>query len=413
MARQKAKKNKRNQQRQLYRYIAYNRRNKQVTGTIQAISEQDAITHLEARGLIVTSIKQTKVSKLHMLKPNELYFFAYNLANFIQTGFPITEALELLSSKSLNRNFEQIILDTIEGINNGLSISEAMQATGCFPKLFVAFIQAGENTGRLDEALSNVAFFYETQIEVNSKFRNAMIYPMLLSVIALGIIFLYVFYVVPSLADVYGQVGVGLPWITRAVIGFGTFLANWWWLLLLALGGGIWLLRRTMRHPVPTTFAIEQFLFHLPVFGSMFIYPEYLRLGTIILNGYESGLNIIDILTLAKDVVTTQTMKTTIRNVAQRIDRGSTIAQAFEKTSLDPIFVKSITLGERSGALSDVLHRYISVVRMDYFHAIDNFAAKIEPVMLLTIGGVVGIIVIALYMPMFNLVPTVLQGGGI
>jgi len=411
--RQRAKQNKQPRNKKLYRYSGYNKKGKLVSGTISAFSEDDARIKLEKKGLIVNVLQQTKVRKIRKLKMNEMYFFAVNLANFMQTGFPISEALELLTTRSLNNNFEQVLEDITILINGGMSLSDAMAQTKAFSPLFVSFVRSGENTGRIDEALENIAFFYETEIQVNSKFRNAMTYPVILSISSIVVIFVYVFYVVPNLIGIYESVNAPLPLITRMVIGAGDFIANFWWLLVAAAVGGLWIYRRLAASIKPIALSIDQFWFNMPIFGKLLLTPEYLRLSTVIYNGYLSGLNIIDILRNAEDIVTSRTMKTHIHNAITKINKGATLSNAFDNTGLDPVFVKTIALGERAGALEDSLKRYIRLVQHDYFQAIDSFSTKIEPALLVLIGIVVGFVVIALYLPIFNLVPTMLQSGGI
>lgn len=409
--RQRAKQDKQPKNKKLYRYSGYNPKGKLVSGTINAFSLDDARMKLEKKGLIVNVLQQTKVRKIRKLKMNEMYFFAVNLANFMQTGFPISEALELLATRSLNNNFEQVIEDITIFINGGMRLSDAIAETKAFSPLFVSFIRSGENTGRIDEALENIAFFYETEIQVNSKFRNAMTYPIMLSLASIIVIFVYVFYVVPSLIGIYESVNAPLPLITRIVIGAGDFIANFWWLVIAAVVVALWVYRRLAASIKPIALSIDRFWFNMPIFGKLLLTPEYLRLSTVIYNGYLSGLNIIDILRNAEDIVTSRTMKAHIHNAINRIDRGATLSSAFDNSGLDPVFVKTIALGERAGALEDSLKRYIRLVQHDYFQAIDSFSTRIEPVLLILIGIVVGFVVIALYMPIFNLVPTMLQGG--
>ena len=408
---QRTKQDKQQKNKKLYRYSGYNRKGKLISGTISAFSIDDARMKLEKKGLIVNVLQQTKVRKIRKLKMNEMYFFAVNLANFMQTGFPISEALELLTTRSLNNNFEQVLEDIKILINGGMSLSDAIAETKAFSPLFTSFIKSGENTGRIDEALENIAFFYETQMQVDSKFRNAMTYPVILSLASIVVIFIYVFYVVPSLIGIYESVNAPLPLITRIVIGAGDFIANFWWLIIAAAVGGLWLYRKLAASIKPIALSIDQFWFNMPIFGKLLITPEYLRLSTVIYNGYLSGLNIIDILRNAEDIVTSRTMKTHIHNALTKINRGATLSSAFDNSGLDPVFVKTIALGERAGALEDALKRYIRLVQHDYFQAIDSFSSKIEPILLITIGVVVGFVVIALYLPIFNLVPTMLQGG--
>ena len=292
-----------------------------------------------------------------------------------------------------------------------MSLSDAIAETKAFSPLFTSFIKAGENTGRIDEALENIAFFYETEMQVNSKFRNAMTYPIILSIASVVVIFVYVFYVVPSLIGIYESVNAPLPLITRIVIGAGDFIANFWWLIIAAVVAGLWIYRRLAASIKPIALTIDQFWFNMPIFGKLLITPEYLRLSTVIYNGYLSGVNIIDILQNAEDIVTSRTMKTHIHDAITKINRGATLSSAFDNIGLDPVFVKTIALGERAGALEDSLKRYIRLVQHDYFQAIDSFSTKIEPILLILIGVVVGFVVIALYLPIFNLVPTMLQGG--
>jgi len=396
----------------LFRYSGYNRKGKLINGVIKAYSADDATARLEKKGFIVNSIQQTKVHKIRKLKNNEMYFFAINLANFMQTGFPILEALGLLSTRSLNKNFEQVVNDIIVYINKGMGLSDAIAETKVFSPLFVSFVKAGESTGRIGEALENIAFFYETQMQVDSKFRNAMTYPMLLVVVSIIVIFVYVFYVVPSLVGIYQSANMPLPLITRVVIGGGNFIANFWWLIIAVVVGAVWLYRRLAASNKPIALAIDKFWFNLPIFGKLLVTPEYLRISTVLYNGYLSGLNIVDILRNAENTVTSRTMKNKIRNALDKVNSGATLSSAFDDSELDPVFVKTIALGERAGSLEESLKRYIKMVQRDYFQAIENFSTKIEPILLITIGVVVGFVVIALYLPIFNLVPAILEQGG-
>jgi len=304
-----------------------------------------------------------------------------------------------------------VIEDITLLINGGMSLSDAIAETKAFSPLFTSFIKSGENTGRIDEALENIAFFYETQMQVDSKFRNAMTYPVILSLASIVVIFIYVFYVVPSLIGIYESVNAPLPLITRIVIGAGDFIANFWWLIIAVVVGAVWLYRRLAASNKPIALAIDKFWFNLPIFGKLLVTPEYLRVSTILYNGYLSGLNIVDILRNAENTVTSRTMKTYIHNALTKINSGATLSSAFDNSGLDPVFVKTIALGERAGALEDALKRYIRLVQHDYFQAIDSFSSKIEPILLITIGVVVGFVVISLYLTIFNLVPTMLQGG--
>jgi len=397
--------------RKLFRYSGYNQKGKLVSGTVSAFSAEDARTRLENKGLIVNLLQQTKVRKVRKLEMNEMYFFAVNLANFMQAGFPIVDALDLLSTRSLNNNFEQVIEDITLLINGGMSLSDAIAATNAFSQLFTSFVKSGENTGRIDEALENMAFFYETQMQVDSKFRNAMTYPIILVIASIVVIFAYVFYVVPSLIGIYESVNAPLPLITRIVIGAGDFIANFWWLIIAVVVGAVWLYRRLAASIKPIALAIDKFWFNLPIFGKLLVTPEYLRVSTVLYNGYLSGLNIVDILRNAENTVASRTMKNKIRNSLDKVNNGATLSSAFDDSELDPVFVKTIALGERAGSLEESLKRYIKMVQRDYFQAIENFSTKIEPILLITIGVVVGFVVIALYLPIFNLVPTMLRGG--
>jgi len=409
---QRTKQDKQQKNKKLYRYSGYNRKGKLISGTISAFSIDDARMKLEKKGLIVNVLQQTKVRKIRKLKMNEMYFFAVNLANFMQTGFPISEALELLTTRSLNNNFEQVLEDIKILINGGMSLSDAIAETKAFSPLFTSFIKSGENTGRIDEALENIAFFYETQMQVDSKFRNAMTYPVILSLASIVVIFIYVFYVVPSLIGIYESVNAPLPLITRIVIGAGDFIANFWWLIIAVVVGAVWLYRRLAASIKPIALAIDKFWFNLPIFGKLLVTPEYLRVSTVLYNGYLSGLNIVDILRNAENTVTSRTMKNKIRNALDKVNSGATLSSAFDDSELDPVFVKTIALGERAGSLEESLKRYIKMVQRDYFQAIENFSTKIEPILLITIGVVVGFVVIALYLPIFNLVPVILEQGG-
>lgn len=394
-----------------FRYIGYNIKNKKVSGVVRARSEEEARIKIANKKITIISIKESRVTHIKKLRKTEMKFFAFNMAAFIRTGFPITDALSLLTKKSVNKNFEQVVQEVLDNITMGISFSDAVKNTGAFSDLFISFCRAGEGTGRLDQALQNIADFYDVDIKVSNKLHNVMMYPVILIVMMFVILFAYVFYVMPQISTVFIQTGFQLPWITRAVMGFGTFITNYWWIVLILIGIGIYVKRHVLAKPIPITYRYENFLFHSPIFGQLYEQPEYLRLGTVLLNGYDAGVSITDIMKMAEDVATSQTFKRIIHEAQKKVVQGSSLSEAFEDSNLQEVFVKTIALGEKSGNLSESLKNYLALIQSDYTQAVENFSARIEPISIIIIGIVVGVVVIAMYMPIFDMVPAMLRGG--
>lgn len=255
-----------------YRYIVI-RGDKNTTGTVRAADLEEAKEKVSKIGLVL-EVTEAPPGKPPKMSDRDMYFFAFNLANFVDSGFNMLEALTIVKERSANKKVAKIIDHLIFYINRGVSISGAMQLTGSFSPLFVNLVKSGESSGSLTTALKDLADFYKTMIALRGKVLNATLYPLVISGATLVAIVVYMIFVLPTVSQVYNMVEADLPGPTIFVMTLANFIRDNWYWLIAGLVLGFLLLRLLIIRVLPVKRAYERFKFALPVVNKVAIVPD-------------------------------------------------------------------------------------------------------------------------------------------
>lgn len=392
-----------------FAYRGRNANGEVVGGTIEAASQEEAVMELRQKGIFVTSCKavtsQSRKRQLFQQAVNrhDLAVFCRQLATMLQAGLPIISALHVLHKqveKDLLRGSIGKILISLE---SGESFYRALEKeTKIFPPLVIHTVEAGELAGSLDDNLERLSEHLEREHEIEEKVKSAMTYPAFVSVVAvLAVIFLLIF-VLPTFETILNDMNVPLPWLTRSVLAISELFRYLWPLILLFVIGGIFGLKFLRQNP-EGRYWFDRFLLKLPIFGSLIHKMGVARfcrtLGTLI----KSGVPVLTALEIVRRVVGNVVLAEAIGMAETSVRDGESLATPLQASGiLPPMVVEMISVGEETGALDELLTKISVFYEREVNETVSRLSSLIEPILIISLGGVVALVVISILLPMLS-----------
>ncbi len=338
------------------------------------------------------------------ISASDLALLTRQLATLVRSGIPLEEALLAVSQQSEKERVRSVVAGVRSRVMEGRSLADGLAAfPTVFPEIYRSTVSAGEQSGHLDAVLERLADYTENRHVLQQKIRNAMIYPVLLTVICLGIVALLLGYVVPEVVRVFEAGERQLPLLTRMLIAASDFLRAWWWLLLAAALGGGWALRRWLAEPAARR-RYHAFKLTLPLIGRITRGNNAARFARTFSILTASAVPVLEALRIAGEVVTNVPMREAVQDAAVRVREGAPIARSIGASKLfPPMLVHLIASGETSGELEAMLGRAADNQERELDGVVNAAVGILGPVMILLMGGFVFVIVIALLLPIFQL----------
>ena len=398
----------------LYRYSAKDTSGKKFVGEVEAIDEKALVTTLQGQGLVPIDIKergtQSRISIEKVLPrtggvpSSEIVGFTRQLSTMISAGLPLTDALVILEKQTKNKHFIRVLSEVVADVEGGISLSGAL---GKHPKIFnviyIRLVEAGETGGVLDKVLNKLAESLEKEREFKSKTRGAFIYPGIVVVVMIIVMSIMMIFVIPKLTSLYTEIGAALPLPTRVLIFTSNFMRNFWWLLLMMIGAFIYSFKAFVSTP-KGSMIVSNMVLRLPIWGKIrktLVLAQFTRtLGLLI----GSGIPIITALRVVADLLATPSYKEGIEFVISRVERGSPLSQPLATNpDFPPIIGQMVRVGEETGKMDEVLVRLSVYFEAESENLIRNLTTALEPVILVILGAGVGILVLSIILPIYNL----------
>jgi type IV pilus assembly protein PilC len=379
------------------------------SGTTVARDQNEVISLLRRRRLIVLTVRQ-KPRDIPLpafgggVRPKDLVIFTRQFATMISAGLPLIQCLEILEEQIDNKAFQKTIGGMRSAVETGTSLSEALaKYPKVFSSLYVSMVSAGEMGGVLDVVLDRLAIYLEKINALRRKVKGAMAYPALVMLIAILVTLFLLTFIIPSFSRLFAESGLALPLPTRIVMGLSNFLLSNWYYIFLGLIVLAYSVRRFYHTEVGRR-RIDRLLLKVPQIGSVLLKSSIARftrtLGTLL----ESGVSILDALDITANTSGNKVIQEGILEVKKGIERGTTIAEPLKKSGVFPgMVVQMVGVGEKTGDLDKMLNKIADFYEEEVDVAISALASIIEPVMICIMGVLVGGMVVAMYLPIFNL----------
>jgi len=391
-------------------YEARTRAGEVQTGIIEADTKAAVQSRLRARQLNPVKIKkkgrQLKLSFGSGVTPKELVVFTRQFATMIDAGLPLVQCLDILSSRGENKSLNAILKDVKDHVEQGGTFSEGLaRHPKLFDELFVNLIRAGEMGGILDTILNRLAGYIEKRVKLARQVRGAMVYPIAIFIVAMIVVVVMLAWVIPSFKGMFAEFGGedSLPALTQIVIAASEgFLNNIVWIVL-AAAALVFGIGWVYRQPAGKHF-FHRTLLVLPVLGPVMRKISVARftrtLGTLL----TAGVPILDALDVVKKSAGNVVVEQAIEQTSNKIREGRTMAEPLMETNVfPPMVVQMIGVGEQTGALDTMLNKIADFYEEEVDIAVAALTSLLEPLMMVFIGGIVGVILIAMYLPIFSI----------
>src|SRR5215207_3895753 len=380
------------------------------TATVEAATVQDVVAQLRRQRMTVVKVDENaKPKKVKgSIKMRDIVIFTRQFSTMINAGLPLVQALDILAKQSENRALKDVTRAVVFDVESGHTVADALRKhPKAFSDLYVNMVAAGEAGGILDTILMRLATFMEKNDALVRKVKGAMIYPgVITSVAGIAIVVLLVF-VIPVFEKMFASVGMALPLPTRVVIGMSQFLQNYWWAVIVALVGAGWSLKKYYATS-DGKLTIDRLLLKMPVLGDVLRKSAVSRftrtLGTLI----GSGVSILDGLEITAKTAGNRVIQDAIMESRTSIAGGETISAPLQKSQVfPPMVISMIAVGEQTGGLDEMLSKIADFYDEEVDAAVSGLLSLLEPIMIVFLGVVVGGMVVAMYLPIFDMINAV------
>ena len=381
------------------------------TATIEAKSRDDVIAQLRRQRLTLVKIEdeaKKKAPKRGSIKLRDVVIFTRQFSTMINSGLPLVQALDILSKQTESKALAAVTRDVVFDVESGHTLADAMaKHPKAFTDLYVNMVAAGEAGGILDTILNRLATFMEKNDALVRKVKGAMIYPgVIFSVAAIAVTTLLVF-VIPVFEKMFGSVGLALPLPTRVVIAMSKFLTGYWWALIIAIVGLVVSLKRYYATS-NGKLQIDKLLLKMPILGDVIRKSAVSRFTRILGTLISSGVSILDGLEITAKTAGNRVVQDAIMASRASIAGGDTIAAPLQKSQVfPPMVISMISVGEQTGGLDEMLSKIADFYDEEVDAAVSGLLAAMEPLMIVFLGVVVGGMVVAMYLPIFDMINAV------
>ncbi len=389
-----------------FTYTARDAKGALKNATVDAPSREDAISQLKKQRLNVIKIDESaKKKRPGSVGMRDIVIFTRQFSTMINAGLPLVQAMSILAEQSENASLREITKQVVFDVESGNTVADALRKhPGAFSELYVNMVAAGEAGGILDTILMRLAVFMEKNDALLRKVKGAMIYPGVIVTVAISAITVLLVFVIPTFQRMFAEVGIALPLPTRIVIGLSQALQSYWYVMIGGVAAGIWAVRRYYATSAGRL-TIDKLLLKTPVLGDVLRKTAVSRftrtLGTLI----GSGVSILDGLEITAKTSGNRVIQDAIMDSRASIAGGETISAPLKKSQVFPAMVTSmIHVGEQTGGLDEMLSKIADFYDEEVDAAVSGLLALMEPVMIVFLGVVVGGMVVAMYLPIFDMV---------
>lgn len=393
-----------------YTYKAKRENAETVTGEVSAQSHEEAVDIIHQLGLLPVTVSVQKdqdltdLGKPSKIRIKELFIFSRQLASLIQSGIPILRALNIVSDQTQNKYFQKVIRRMAIQVRNGKSFSQALSSyEDIFSPLFVAMVQAGEESGRLQNMLLSVAAHLKRQDEIIAKIRTSLTYPILMGIVGVGTIFFIMVFVIPKMSNLFTSIGDSLPLPTVILLQISTAFSKvglWVLIGVLAVLGGVQKWAKSQNGKL----YIGRAVLGMPYIGEIYLKSELARFCRTLVLVMQSGVSLIRALDVSIPILSNEVIKKRLSLCRINLTAGGSLGESVKESKEIPSMMADlIAIGEESGNLEEVLTEVAESYEQDTEELTKVMTTLFEPLMILFMGLIIGFIVFAMLLPIFQI----------
>lgn len=393
-----------------YSYVVINSVNKKEKGFFDAESEDEVRTFLESQDYQVLEVKPKSAMDIDIsgppkLKPEDLSFTLTQLSTYIKSGIPLVDSVRILAKQAKKPAHKKIYGQVVYELLKGESFSTALAKQGkVFPALLINMVKTSEMTGDLPSILDDMAEYYTSMNQTRKQMKSAMTYPIVVLTIAVGVLVFMLVYLVPQFASMFESNDAKLPAITLIVLGVSNFIQNYYIYLIVGIVVMIFIFKYLMKHVQSFKISVQTLLMHMPVVGKIIIYNEIANFTKTFASLLNHGVFITDSMEILSKITGNEVFKKIINKTLENLSKGEPVSSAFRGEWAIPVVAyEMIVTGENTGQLGLMMEKVSNHFQAMHKSMIDQMKSLMEPLMMVFLAGIVGVILLSIVTPMFSI----------
>ena len=376
-----------------------------VRGEVVAKDEEEARKKLQRRGIRPLRISKVKTARKRRITQEDITVFTRQLATMMKAGLPLMQAFEIVARGHSNPSMTEMLMQVRSDVEQGSALGKSLSK---YPKYFDRFycnlVSAGESGGVLESLLDKLAVYKEKTQAIKKKVKTALTYPIAIIVVAIALIFIMMMFVLPAFKEVYANMGAELPSLTQLVMSLSDLFVDYGWImiiLLIVLAFGLYKL-----HEKSPTFQkrIDALILKLPIFGTIVRKATIARWARTTSTLFAAGVPLVEVLDSVAGASGNILYEEATQDIRAKVTQGLSLTSSMQSTDMFPnMVIQMAAIGEESGSLDDMLNKAAEFYEDEVDNSVSRLSALMEPIIMVVLGSLIGILLIAMYLPLFNL----------
>lgn len=378
---------------------------KLVNGEVSAFTEEEARKKLAKRGIRPLQVTRVKTSSKRKITQEDITVFTRQLSTMIKAGLPLMQAFEIVARGHGNPSMTEMLMEIRSNVEQGSTLSRAFSNhPKYFDRFYCNLVAAGETGGVLESLLDKLAVYKEKTQAIRKKVKTALTYPVSVIAVAIGLVFVMMIFVLPAFKEVYANMGAELPALTQTVMDMSDFFVSYGWMVLIALGFAIYGFLKLKARSIKIQRRMDALLLRMPIFGDIVRKGTIARWGRTTATLIAAGVPLVDVLDSTAGAAGNLIYEEATREIRTRVIQGLSMTSGMRATELFPnMMVQMSSIGEESGSLDDMLNKAAEFYEDEVDNAVGRLSAMMEPIIIVILGLVIGTLLVAMYLPLFNL----------
>jgi type IV pilus assembly protein PilC len=389
----------------LYHWEGRDKAGRVVRGEMRAGGESVVAASLRRRGILATKIKKQTLPRGRRISGKDLALFTRQLSTMLRAGVPLMQCFDIVGRGHSNPSMSRLLSDIRSDVETGTSLNQAFRKYPLhFDALFCNLVAAGEQAGILETLLDRLATYQEKSIALKGKIKKALFYPTMIILVAILVTSIIMIFVVPAFKNVFTSFGADLPGPTLMVIAMSDFFVKYWYLLLIGSVGTGYFLYQSWRRSPTVQMAVDRALLKPPVIGQLIHKATIARWTRTLATTFAAGVPLVEALDSVGPASGNSVYREATRQIQGEVNIGTSLAQSMQNSGVfPPMAVQMTAIGEESGSLDSMLSKVADYYEREVDETVDALASLIEPLIMVVLGGIIGSIVVAIYLPIFKL----------
>ena len=388
-----------------FKYLAFNGQEKKISGYINATDQVEAISMLQSKGLNPLSVTQSEQKKSKIkISTRDLSIFTKQMSALLSAGTPLEKSLELLSLQTTNNKFSQVLLNIMEDVTEGNSLSSSLKKfPRIFDEIYTSTIYAGETSAALAEVFSDLSEYLDKETQIKSQVTGALVYPSILFFVSLAVIYALLTFVLPQVVEQFVSSNVSLPLLTQILLNFSAVFP---YIVFSTLGLFVscYLLLQSNFLSTEFKLSVSKIFLKTPLFGQIILFNQTARFCSSMRLMTKAGLNTIDSLHIAKDTFKNKYLKNEVSIVVSKVNAGTSISQAFALSKIFPtVFHQLLSSGDMGSQISEMFEKIKNFLDQEVETRRNVLLTLLQPIVILTMGVFVMLIVLAIMLPLLQM----------